>query len=133
MNTPKTIKHPDNFYRSVGSDFDGVFDWEWMQDCWPNPHDKPMDIDGFKERRGHCLIIETKDPGKDIPLGQRIGLEALHRKRDVSVMIIWGKQEPQHGEFWFPNSRAVEKFVGADHARDLVRLWYAHANTAPRS
>ena len=125
---PDTIKHPETFLRGMGEDFDGVFDWSWTAECWPNPRDKPMDIDGFKERRGHCLFFETKDPGVDPPLGQMIGLKSLWEKPDCSVMLIWGKLEPLYGQFWFENSSAIEYWEGRDHAVDLVRRWYQHAN-----
>jgi len=91
-----------------------------------------MDIDGFKDRKGQCLVFETKDMGVEIPLGQRIGLETLHRTGVVSVMLVWGKESPQHGELWFPNSKRVEKWTGVAEAQSLVRRWYRWADTEAR-
>jgi len=123
-----TLDHPKTFARSVGPDFDGLFHWEWTAKCWANPNDKPMDIDGFKERRGHCLFFETKDPGVPLKDGQRWGLEALWRKQDCSVMLIWGKVVPEYGEFWCPNSSQVIQFEGLEQATLLVTRWYRHAD-----
>lgn len=127
---PDTVAYPATFRRSVGADFDGVFHWEWLQECWPNPADRPMDIDGFKERRGHCLVIETKDSGVPIPLGQTLGLRSLHRL-GCSVMLIWGKRSPEYGEFWFPGTLRRESFHGVAEAQALVRRWYQFAENHP--
>lgn len=125
---PASIKYPDTFKRTAPPAFDGAFDWSWTAECWGNPRDKPMDIDGFKERRGHCLFFETKNPGAPIPKGQLIGLRSLHSLGKVSIMLIWGKTEPVHGEFWFPGTRHIEKFEGVEQAKNLVRRWYRFAN-----
>lgn len=91
-----------------------------------------MDLDGFKERRGQCLIFETKAPGVEIPLGQMIGLKALHSKEGIAIMLIWGKGSPEYGEFWCPNSAKKVAWRGADQAISLVRAWYNWADRQRR-
>lgn len=125
---PDTIARPDEFLRTAPPAFDGAFDWAWTKECWGNPRDTPMDIDGFKERRGQCLIFETKSPGVPIKDGQMFGLKALHRTGVVSVMLVWGKRVPEYGDFWFPASQRVLQWRGVDQARDLVRRWYRWAD-----
>ena len=56
------------------------------------PKIKGMDVDHLIERRGRKLIIETKKPGAEIPLGQRIALESFVKDDSHPVMILWGVQ-----------------------------------------
>ncbi len=125
---PSTVDYPDAFRRSPPAGFDGAFHWAWANECFPNPKDRLMDIDGFKDRRGQILIFETKDLGVKIPLGQMIGLKTLHRTGVVAVMLVWGKEEPDNGEFWFPRSPKIIKWSGVKEAQDLVRRWYNWAD-----
>ena len=132
MTLPSTIHSPSMFLSSPPAGFDGVFDWSWMVGCWPNLKDKPMDIDCLKERRGQFLLFETKKIGAPIPKGQMIALEALHRLGCFTIMLIYGKPWPQHGEIWYPGSKVRREWASVDEARDLVSRWYAWADNGVR-
>ncbi len=129
---PGTLDYPGAFARSPSAGFDGAFHWEWVNECFPNPKDTLMDIDGFKDRRGQMLVFESKDPGVEIKQGQMIGLKTLHKTGVVAVMLVWGKEAPQHGEFWFPGSSKTVEWAGVIEAQDLVRRWYNWADSGGR-
>lgn len=135
MSLPSTIRNPEAFNASLPAGFDGAVDWAWMLPCFA-PGDTPMDLDCFKERRGQFLVVETKDPGKRMPKGQAIAFERLHRLGPFTLMLIWGKREPEHGIVWWakdanPKSRAT-RFQGPDEAQEIVRRWYRWATERAR-
>lgn len=127
---PDTIYSPEQFMSSLPIGFDGVFDWSWTANCWDNPRDKPMDIDMFKERKGHFLVVETKKVGADIPLGQKIAFERLHKLGVFTIMFIWGKPQPEFAEAWYPTGETVQ-LEGVDQITDFVRRWYRYAEDNP--
>ena len=138
---PVTIKHPDNFIRSqwfiecpdcgkiIG--FDGVFPWGWIIDAIKNVNPKskitPMDFDAVVERNSHYLVFETKDIGVDIEMGQLITLNNLKHPRSITVMKIWGKEDPEKMEINKQNGEIiiVTKF---DEMKNWVRRWYKMAD-----
>lgn len=129
---PDTIRHKDAFMRNLPPSFDGVAHFDWMQACWDNPRDKPMDYDMVKERNGQFLLIETKEPGRNVPLGQVIAFERAHALGNTAIMFAWGKRAPEYGTFWFPNTTAAVHFQGVQQAQDLVRRWFRWADRKPR-
>lgn len=127
---PSTIYSPEFFLSSLPAGFDGVFDWSWTERCWDNPRDKPMDIDMFKERRGHFLVVETKHDGAPIPRGQEIAFKELHKLGVFTVMFIWGKPQPKRATAWYPSGKVVE-LNDLDEIVDFVRRWYKWAEKNP--
>jgi hypothetical protein len=91
-----------------------------------------MDLDGVIERRGQFLVFETKDIGVPIPKGQLYTLEALHRMGAFTIMIIYGKQQPEKSVCWYPDSTMKVDLVGVDAARQFVARWYRWANGKAR-
>lgn len=132
MTMPSSILYPDAFNRSAPPAFDGVMDWSWMQACWANQNDKPMDFDAVKERNGEFLVVETKNIGARVPLGQTIAFQRLHAQGNWAVMLVWGKLHPEYGEFWFPNKAIKQAFTGIEQAQGLVRRWFLWADQKPR-
>lgn len=127
---PTTIHSPEIFAQSLPIGFDGVFDWSWTERCWDNPRDKPMDIDMFKERKGHFLVAETKAEGVGIPKGQEIAFRRLHALGVFTVMFIWGKPTPTNATAWYPSGKVAE-LNSIEEIIDFVRRWYAYAEANP--
>lgn len=127
VNFPKTINNPSAFQASKPAGFDGVFDWSWTDGCFEGTIIRPMDFDGVVERRGNFLVFETKDVGKEIPMGQRITLETLVRIGCFTVMIIYGKLSVESFEIWF---HKAPKFTsdGLENARNAVKSWFSWAS-----
>ena len=65
-----TIKNLEAFVENL-------WDWGFLDECFPGTRIRVTDIDGLVERNGHFLLIEAKSPGKDIPTGQRILFDRL--------------------------------------------------------
>lgn len=125
---PDTIKHPEFFLRAKPAGFDGVFDWSWTQGCFGNSKIAPMDIDACIEHNGQFLIIETKDNGVPIPKGQLITLERLFSEGNKTIMIVYGKKEPESFEVWNARTRKKYNKDGITEARKLVKGWYDWAH-----
>ena len=60
--------------------------------------------------------------------GQLIALETLHRTGIFTILLIYGKPWPEHGEVWYPGTSVRQKWHGVDEVRDIVRRWYAWAD-----
>jgi hypothetical protein len=129
---PSTIHSPDTFLASPPAGFDGVFDWSWTVGCWPNPRDKPMDLDFFKERCGQFLVAETKaDEDVRVPIGQRIAFDRLWNLGCFTILMIYGKPWPTHAV-----ARCCKDIGGGEirlrdvhHLRQFVTRWYRWAET----
>lgn len=73
-----------------------IWDWKILTGCFGNTKIMPTDIDGFVERHGQFLFLETKGPGVPLPVAQEIGFKALVKHAGALVIIIWGeKDNPQ--------------------------------------
>jgi hypothetical protein len=125
---PSTIRNPDTFRRAAPAGFDGVFDWSWTQGCFGQTKITPMDLDGIIERKGQFLLFETKDVGVQIPQGQLITLQSLHKLNVFTVMIIHGKELPEVSHCWYPNSKAKVTLNGANEAARFVSRWFLWAD-----
>lgn len=110
----------------------GVWDWAILDGCFGDTRIKPSDIDGYAERNGHKLFIETKAPGVALPdnSGQMIALRSLVNDGHA-VMILWGKQNrPERMRLLTPTKDQTAT-VTLDQVRTIVRQWYAYANRTP--
>lgn len=123
-----TINNPDLYMA-------GVWDWKILDGCFGKTKIRPTDIDGFIERNGRCLYLETKRPGTNIPFGQRLTYHAWVRKGD-SVIVIWGeKDNPQSLQLFSPRHPPPDgkeyKYADLDKLRELVRMWFDMAERNP--
>ena len=132
MKLPNTIIYPEQFNKSKPARYDGVFDWSWTDGCFGETKIKPMDWDGVVERYGNFIVFETKNPGIEIPMGQRITLEAAHKTGLFTIMLIWGKSCPENFEVWFPNGK-IRKYEGIEKARQVVMKWFEYANASRKT
>ena len=106
----------------------GVWDWAILDGCFGRTKIRPTDIDGFVERNGHCLYLETKRPGANIPFGQRLTYRAWCSKGD-SVIVIWGeKNKPQRIQVFSPRypppDGKVYAYANLDKLKWLVSQWF---------
>jgi len=98
---PSTIIYPEAFKRGPSAGFDGPLTWDhWIpaingQLEYGPRGISPMDVDAAVEIKNFFLISESKDPGKEIPVGQERTLRALMNTGLFSVIRQWGKDIPQ--------------------------------------
>jgi len=84
------LHNRDRFNQWLPALFDGEFDWDFLKPAFNGTKIMPMDFDAVVERRGHILIFETKAPGTDVSVGQRITL-TTEWKRGASIIHLEGK------------------------------------------
>ena len=85
------LRSERGFRESLPAGFDGFFDWDFLRGAF-GPTIEPMDFDAVVERNRHLLIYETKEPGVEIPDGQRRALDAtIQIPRSVTVLRVHGK------------------------------------------
>ena len=130
------ILYPERFQQAEPAGFDGVFDWDFLLPAFYKTKIQPMDIDAVVERRGKILLFETKEPGKDIPLGQKITLERfiLIGKGDICLFLVYGKTEREINcmQEWHYLRGRINKLnkISCDAAYVLKRVtdWFNWAN-----
>jgi hypothetical protein len=106
----------------------GIWDWEILRGCFGDTKICPTDIDGCVERKCKFLYLETKQPGKDVPLGQRITLEQLAKRGDT-VLIVHGEQgNTEHITKMTPFGIQNYEDASNDTLRDMVTQWFRWAD-----
>jgi hypothetical protein len=106
----------------------GIWDWSILSGCFSGGI-RPTDLDGLVERRGHFLVLEAKQPGVSVPLGQRYTFEALQKTGVFTVIIIWGMTDsPEEAQLYTPGG--ISDVFPCDLAllRQIVATWYAQVN-----
>jgi len=123
----KQIRNPESFVKSLPANFDGIFDWDWLQGAFKKTKIMPTDIDGMVERNNHFLIFETKGVGAKVQDGQRYTFESLIRTRYFTVIVFWGDEV----EDWtaYLSKGDVIHGKGKESAFNLVRDWFAFVDT----
>lgn len=135
------VLHPERFKEAEPAGFDGKFDWDFLLPAFEGTKITPMDIDGVVERKGRFLMFETKAPGKEIPLGQKITLEqlVLIGGGRINIMFISGKNIPDingMSEWYFSQKhkrilkipREGIKKCDYRYVLDRVIKWFEWAN-----
>ena len=120
-----SIHNPEKFVSTL-------WDWKCLDGCFGNTRIRPTDVDGFVERNGHFLWIETKSAGVCIPVGQQRTFDALVKLSRFTVLIIWG--EPQSPvELLLIRPKGHSHYPGASitKLRHIVRFWFAYADAHP--
>lgn len=103
----------------------GVWDWGCLDDCFPGKM-KITDIDGFFERKGKFLVLETKQPGAPIPKGQEIMFKNMQRTGLFTVLIVWGtKNDPKEMQVYYPSGIISEKKpADMETFQKMVSWWF---------
>lgn len=129
------IEYPDKFDKARPAGFDGIFNWDFLLPIFEETNIRPMDFDAVIERRGKILIIETKSPNKDIPLGQEITLKSILKigKGRIFVFVFYGKDEStisKMEEWRYSRGRIQKDIFECDSTRCYARVndWFKWAN-----
>lgn len=116
---------------SPGKFFDGFWNWDILDGCFGKTNIKPSDIDGVTERNGKFLFIETKTPGVEVPMGQRILLNNLVNLKNgfVFVIIIWGNTDnPEYAQTISTLGTSEIFECNIEKFRALVWKWFCYAD-----
>lgn len=114
--------------RNAHSYLKGVWDWSILRGCFGNTKIEPTDIDGCIERNGRKLFLETKQPGKDIPFGQKLLLDSLVSDGHT-VLVIWGERDkPSKIQMMTPYETIDHENATIETLRRLVTQWFDWAN-----
>lgn len=105
------------------------WDWTPFNEAFDQTRIRITDIDGAVERNGRLLFIETKLPGVEIPLGQKLLFDRLSQIPGVCVLIVWGKPNmPEKAQLW-RRGEAVK--TSREGMIAYVRSWFKWANSRP--
>jgi hypothetical protein len=117
-----TIRDADKFMA-------GFWDWGFLRGCFGQSKIAPTDIDGFVERHGKFLVIETKRPGAPVPLGQLMTFQAMQANGAFTVIVVWGFTNKPETMRIYTASTTSKMLVCTDEIlRKLVTRWYACAD-----
>lgn len=109
----------------------GLWDWGELTGCFGETRIMPTDLDGFVERNGKFLVLETKAPGAAIPKGQQITFDRLVSTGFFTVVVVWGEtNKPQR--ILLMTSQITKTYQVADMAmlRWIVSSWFQWANSS---
>lgn len=106
----------------------GLWDWGILDGCFGG-RIKPTDIDGMVERNGLFLVLEAKSPGTHIPTGQALTFEAMRRKGDTTIFIVWGETDnPGEIQIWTRHKIHDKQKCDLALLRLCCKRWYDFAN-----
>ena len=107
---------------------DGLWDWGVLRGCFGNTKIEPTDIDGFVERNGKFLILETKDNGVEIKQGQQLTFNALVKTGLFTIIVIWGNPgNPKRIRVITSKADRNFKNSSLEQLRDIVSQWFNYA------
>jgi hypothetical protein len=107
----------------------GLWDWGCLNGCFGDTKIKPTDVDGFVERKGKFLWLETKSPGVKIPYGQARTFKALVRTGLFVVFVIWGQtNKPQELLIMQKGKTAPKKQCDLVELRQKTSMWFDYVN-----
>jgi len=116
-----SINSPEEYVKNL-------WDWRILDGCFGDSKISVSDIDGFVERNGKILILETKAPGVKIPTGQNIAFNSFVRQ-GITVFLIWGYPgNPERMSIWPRNSTPCN----LDIVRNFVKRWFYWADTGQK-
>ena len=119
-----TIQNTDLF-------MSGLWDWAILDGCFGGTKIKPTDIDGFIERNGKFLVIETKRTGAMLKNGQMIMFKSMIKTGVFTVVIVWGmKNCPTEMQVFYPppSNPTLKKIATIDDLRRVVNWWFINAD-----
>lgn len=105
-----------------------IWDWGILDGCFGDTKIKPTDLDGFIERKGKFLVIETKSPNVEVTKGQQITFDALINTGYFTVIVVWGEANKPE-KIKLITSQAQKEYPGSiAKFREIVSRWYAWAD-----
>jgi hypothetical protein len=120
-----TIRNMKNF-------ISGIWDWGFLDQCFPGTKIRVTDIDGFVERNGNFLVLEAKQPGLEIPKGQRILFENMQKTGLFTVVVVWGKKNAVEAlQVYYPgyDKPNPKKPATNENLQRIVKWWSNHASS----
>lgn len=118
--------------RDVKKFQDNIWDWAILEGCFGKTRISLSDLDGAAERNGELLIIETKLPNVDVPLGQHIMFQNLCAKNKATVIVVWGKRNtPEKLRVYHAGEMHPDKECTLDTLRKYVARWFEWADSQP--
>ena len=103
----------------------GLWDWGILDGCFGETMIKPTDVDGFVERKGKFLWLETKALGVVVPTGQQLTFDALIKTGIFTIFIIWGSANvPQEIQVMTFLGKHTKEECDLEKLRDLTSRWY---------
>lgn len=116
-----TIEDPKRFVA-------GLWDWEILDGCFGDTKIAPTDIDGFIERNGSFLVIETKAPNAPLKDGQRLTFERLAQLGSFMIIVVWGEtNKPQAYQCFSENGVSEKLKCDTELFRRAVTKWFNYA------
>lgn len=120
-----TIENPDEYLANI-------WDWAILDGCFGKTKIKPTDIDGFVERNGKFLAIETKSPGVEIKTGQMLTFKRLIDTGYFTVLLVWGSaNKPQKITLMTSKTTIDYEAADLDTLRRITERWFEWANQTP--
>ncbi len=114
---------------NIDTYIENLWDWGILNGCFGDTKIAVTDIDGFVERRGKFLLIETKSIGKEIPNGQKYTFESLMKTGLFTILIVWGtRNTPQRMELYTVNATLTYENTNLEKMREIVRKWFVFAS-----
>lgn len=108
----------------------GIWDWGILMGCFGDSRIEPTDIDGFVERNGRYLVLETKALNAPVKLGQRLTFESMQRDGLHTVIVVWGeKNKPERAQVYTRHKTTPVFPCNLERLRELVSQWYAYADS----
>jgi hypothetical protein len=109
-----------------------LWNWKCLLGCF-GPKILPTDIDGFVERGGHFLFLETKLPKVPVPIGQGLAFDRLVELPPITLIYIWGRPEVPE-KLRYIDGRLDRVYDPADlhMLRAFCCRWWAKADAAAR-
>lgn len=99
--------------------------------CFGPTRIKPTDIDGFVERKGKFLVLETKSPEVEVPEGQQIAFDSLVKTGYFSILVMWGeKNHPQKAKLITRKGEFDYDPCDADKCKQIVTKWFQYAESS---
>jgi hypothetical protein len=115
--------------RDVEKFLAGIWDWGFLDQCFEGTKIRVTDIDGFVERNGKFLVLETKQKGVAIPNGQRIMFENMQKTGLFTSVILWGqKNAVEDMQVYYSTQKTPKKAASNEDFQRLVNWWFNHVN-----
>ena len=117
-----TIKDPVAFAA-------GFWNWAILDGCFGETKIMPTDLEGFVERKGKFLILETKAPGVRLRLGQKITFQRLVDTGYFVVLVIWGQtNKPKEIMTMTTKGETLHQDADVNLLRNFVSRWFEWAD-----
>jgi len=129
-----TVLYPKRFQQAAPAGFDGVFDWDFLEGCFPRATIMPMDFDCVVEINGNFLVFETKADGKAVPRGQILTFISLLQLPQFCLFLINGKTPEsitKLSSYWCDRRKIISP-ANADIVREKAKRWAKYAEQNPQ-